>query len=382
MPEDFDGNAVLNAPGGELWLLSNHELTQPRTGDFQGDAPKAACAPGEQRTNDDGDSDGWGSVSRIVLEKDGTTVIRQELIQTGLHNLCAMQLTPWKTYLAHEEFPFLDDPDTRSGWVWEIDPATGFATRLTGMGRFSHEQSAYASNGSWYLTEDDGLYAFLYRFVPDNRRDLRTGELYGLAFNKATMTGVWVGPLNPMNPEADMRSRGHNPEVEGFGKIEGIVGSAGSWGTGGHSVTFAESGTLSSDPGRIWEIEQLGNDGFVRGHIEVEGDWARLSRPDNIRYNDAGDLFIFEDNGSSEFRNHPEARPENQVWIHPRNSDDASELILLASVPFGEGTGPWFSNDGKLLYMAVQDQPVQGSVAQSRVMAIRHPTNWNTRYDR
>jgi secreted PhoX family phosphatase len=50
--------------------------------------------------------------------------------------------TPWKTYLTNEEFPFINDPDLRSGWVWEIDPATGAQTRLTGMGRFSHEQEA------------------------------------------------------------------------------------------------------------------------------------------------------------------------------------------------------------------------------------------------
>ena len=34
MPEDFDANIVFSA-GDETWLLSNHELTQPRPGDFQ-----------------------------------------------------------------------------------------------------------------------------------------------------------------------------------------------------------------------------------------------------------------------------------------------------------------------------------------------------------
>jgi len=36
MPEDFDGNVVFSA-GDETWLISNHELTQPRPGDFQGE---------------------------------------------------------------------------------------------------------------------------------------------------------------------------------------------------------------------------------------------------------------------------------------------------------------------------------------------------------
>ena len=146
MPEDFDANVVFSA-NDETWLISNHELTQPRPGDFQGDAGK--CAVPEQ-TAGDGDSDGSGSVSRIVLAKDGVTVLRRELITTGLHDTCAGAKTPWNTYLTNEEFPFVNDPDKLSGWVWEIDPAMGAEKRLTGMGNFSHEQEARVGK-NWYL---------------------------------------------------------------------------------------------------------------------------------------------------------------------------------------------------------------------------------------
>jgi hypothetical protein len=205
LPEDPDGNVLFQAPSGEMWLLNNHELTQPRPGDFGGDVGK--CHVPEQRPGDD-DSDGWGSVSRLTLDKDGTTVKLVEVITTGLHNLCAAAITPWKTYLTNEEFPFINDPELRSGWVWEIDPETGASKRLTGMGRFSHEQEAYASDGNWYLTDDRGDARFIYKFEPTpDARDLTTGELYGLAFNKATMTGTWIGPLNPLDPDSDMRAR-------------------------------------------------------------------------------------------------------------------------------------------------------------------------------
>ena len=53
MPDDRDGNAVVNAPGGKLWLFGNHELTQPRPGDWQGDFYD--CHVDEQATTDDGD---------------------------------------------------------------------------------------------------------------------------------------------------------------------------------------------------------------------------------------------------------------------------------------------------------------------------------------
>src|SRR5215208_4386391 len=278
MPDDPDGKALFKAPHGVSWLLVQHELTQPRQGDFQGDAGK--CSVPEQTPGDD-DSDGSGSISRLTLAKDGTTVLKAELITTGLHNVCAATITPWKTYLTNEEFPFIVDPELRSGWVWEIDPATGAEKRLTGMGRFSHEQEALAKGG-WYLTDDRGDARFIYRFVPDKKQDLATGKLYGLAFNKATGMGTWIGPLNPLDPDTDMRARGYQPAIWGFTKAEGIVGKHAD-GRGGNAVWFSESGA-GADPGRVWKLDHLGNKNFVTGHVVVQGDWARLGRPDNLRF--------------------------------------------------------------------------------------------------
>jgi secreted PhoX family phosphatase len=376
MPDDFDANFAFNAPGGETWLLSGHELTEPRPGDFQGDAGK--CAVDEQATVDDGDSDGTGSISRLLLGRDGTTVLDRQLITTGLHDLCAGAVTPWNTILVNEEFPFIVDPELRSGWVWEIDPATGAQTKLTGMGRFSHEQEAYA-NGAWYLTDDRGDARFLYKFVPDRHSDLTAGSLYGLAFSKATMTGTWIGPLNPNDPDTDMRSRGYQPATWGFVKHEGIVASASSTGMGGNEVTMSES-SAGSDPGRIWTFQDRG--GVVYGSILVEGDWARLSRPDNLRYTDAGDLLLMEDHSSGDFRANPATGGINQIWLLPRNRSGSENMLLFANLPGGaEPTGPWFSNDNRLLYLSIQDQPRAGA-GTSRLIAIQAPGSFNQPYDR
>jgi secreted PhoX family phosphatase len=371
MPEDFDANIVFSA-GDETWLLSNHELTQPRPGDFQGDAGK--CAVNEQ-TPADADSDGTGSVSRIVLAKDGVTVLRRELITTGLHDNCAAAQTPWKTYLTNEEFPFINDPELRSGWVWEIDPATGAEKRLTGMGRFSHEQEAFAADGSWYLTNDRCNFQYLYKFIPDRRSDLTTGRLYGLFFDRATNTGTWVGPLDPFAPEADMIARVGAPNAtNSFGKAEGIVASASSATRGGNEVTFTESG-FGTDPGRVWRLSDLSQE-VVKGEVIVQGDFGRLSRPDNLRYNDAGDLFIMEDHGSAEFAL---AGGSNEIWVLPRGKTGAENLVRFASMPNRfEPTGPWFSNDNHILYLSVQADPP----FQSRVIAIqRTGGNFNQPYD-
>ena len=378
MPEDPDGKALFKAPHGKSWLLVQHELTQPRAGDFQGDAGK--CFVPEQ-TPGDTDSDGYGSISRLTLGKDGVTVEKAEIITTGLHDLCASGITPWKTYLTNEEFPFIVDPpkppdgEQGSGWVWEVDPETGEQTKLLGMGRFSHEQEAYA-RGAWYLTDDRGDARFIYKFTPNKHQDLTVGRLYGLAFSKASGSGTWVGPLNYKDPDGDMRARGYQPADWGFIKAEGMIANgSGSDTLGGNAVYFSES-SAGADPGRVWELQELGTDGLVLGHVVAEGDWARLGRPDNIRFDDAGDLFIMEDHSASDFARGPTGNV-NQTWILPRHEEGSANLILFANT-VDEATGPWFSTDNKLLYLSIQADPPR----RSHIIAIsRDRGNFNKPYD-
>jgi secreted PhoX family phosphatase len=110
--------------------------------------------------------------------------------------------------------------------------------------------------------------------------------------------------------------------------------------------------------------------------VLVQGDWARLARPDNLRVNDAGDVFFLEDHSSGDF-GQPGTGNMNEIWILPRDGDGASDLILFANLPNRfEPTGPWFSFDNELLYLSVQADPPN----QSRLIAIRHPGNFNQPY--
>ncbi|MEZ5092065.1 alkaline phosphatase PhoX [Nocardioides sp.] len=361
MPSDFDSNQLVRGAHGQVQLLTAHELTKPVPGDYQGDAGK--CAVPEQATTDDGDSDGWGSVSRLTLGRDGTTVKRSELIATGLHNLCAGVLTPRGTFLVNEEFPFLDDPEQRSGWVWEIDPKTGAATKLTGMGRMSHEQEV-RSHGAWYLTDDRGNFQFLYKFVPDRQRDLTTGQLYGLNFDRATNTGSWVPIDDPANAEAEMAAKVGVPDAtNSFWKHEGIIKAK-----HGNGVVFSESAS-SSDPGRVWHLRDTRHG--VVASVLLEGDFAKLSRPDNLRYDRAGNLYVFEDNGSALANS--DTGGNNEVYVLPKGTLGSDSLVKLATVrDGGEGTGPIFSRNGKLLYLSIQDQE-QPDGSDGRVIAIHLP---------
>lgn len=240
------------------------------------------------------------------------------------------------------------------------------------MGRFSHEQEARVGE-NWYLTNDRGNYQYLYKFVPDQAKDLTTGRLYGLVFDRATNTGHWVGPLDPFTPEADMAARvGPPTAANSFEKAEGMLKAP-----GGHAVVFSESGALPN-PGNIWKLTDL-NQKTVHGRIIVAGEFARMARPDNIRFTDAGDLFIMEDHGSSDFAQ-PGTGGMNQVWVLPRGETGAENLELFAALPNRfEPTGPWFSNDNRILYLSIQADPP----FQSRVIAIqRTGGNFNQPYDR
>lgn len=364
MPEDPDANVLTPAIGGGWWLTTAHELTEPRPGDFQGDAGKAAVD--EQAVADDGDSDGWGSVTRLRLSPNGRRVLEADVITTGLHNLCAGDLTPWGTMLVNEEFPFRDDPERRSGWAWEVDPVTGHATRLTGMGRFSHEQQALGGDGAWYLTDDRGDFRFLYRFVPNSRFNLVNGRLYGLAFDRTSGHGTWVGPLDYNDPHADMVARGYDPAVAGFDKIEGIIA-----GPHRRSLYMSESGATGK-PGAVWRFTQLSDQG-LDGRIVLEGDFAALSHPDNLRFTPGGDLLVLEDNGSDLGRQ-PATGGRNQVWLFPRGRAHGGRVFAVVQATSGgdeepvggEPTGPWFHPNGRIMYLSIQADP-------SYILAIKGP---------
>jgi secreted PhoX family phosphatase len=168
-----------------------------------------------------------------------------------------------------------------------------------------------------------------------------------------------------MRPEADMAARvGPPTAANSFNKHEGIVKAK-----RGNGVVFSESAS-GSDPGRIWQLEDR-EDG-VRGTVLAEGDFTKMSRPDNLRYDREGNLFIFEDNGSALDTN-PSTGGNNEVYVLPKGETGAENLQKFATVQKGgEGTGPWFSRNGKLLYLSIQDQE-QPDGTGSRVIAIHVP---------
>ncbi len=109
-----------------------------------------------------------------------------------------------------------------------------------------------------------------------------------------------------------------------FNKHEGIVKAK-----RGNGVVFSESAS-GSDPGRVWHLSDRKSG--VKGTVLAEGDFSKMSRPDNLRYDRSGNLLIFEDNGSALDTN-PATGGNNEVYVLPKGTDGLGEPAQVRHDP-------------------------------------------------
>ena len=108
--------------------------------------------------------------------------------------------TPWGTILASEEVnpsaqPDPDVPQATAGLVYEIDPNTGASVVRPALGSMAHEGIRFGKDGNVYMATDDDP-GYIYKFVPDKKGNLSSGQLYALEITQdlgdRTGNGVWV----------------------------------------------------------------------------------------------------------------------------------------------------------------------------------------------
>jgi hypothetical protein len=108
--------------------------------------------------------------------------------------------TPWGTILAAEETSpsALKDPaypNAVGGHVYEIDPESGAARALAAVGARAHEGIRFDREGNLYGISERSP-GYIYKFVPERKRDLTKGTLYVLKLTQdlgdRTGWGDWV----------------------------------------------------------------------------------------------------------------------------------------------------------------------------------------------
>lgn len=322
---------------------------------------------------------------------------------------CAGGVTPWGTVLSCEEnyqdftgdyvyekgqkkfvegwvkwYEFYERPPEHYGWVVEVNPFTGAAKKLTGLGRFSHESATVwvAPDGRCVVySGDDKADECIYKFIASKPGSLEEGELFVANIEK----GEWISLSWDKNPlikknfssatEALIRTRDAAHLVGGsrLDRPEDIEI---------HPFTKAVYATLTNNKkkgnfmGSILKIEEKEANPlsmkFKASTFMAGGESTGFACPDNMVFDKRGNLWMTCDM-SDESMHKPPYTPfgNNSLFFIPTAGKYAGKAYRVAAAPVGaEFTGPCFSPDFETLFLSVQ-HPGEGTTDLSKPVS-----NW------
>jgi len=291
-----------------------------------------------------------GAVTVTDLWTGATSLVDQ---QSHYEALDGIVWTPWHTLLFAEEriVASLRDPrvpDAVGGLVYEYDPRSGVTTPRPAVGARSHEGLRFDAQGNLYgISEStpgvNGSGA-IYKFVPDRRGDLSSGQLYVLKVLDPSRTGeaVWV-PLDRQAVQVNSDAPAIAAGATGWGRPEDIEISTSSGTTKGGNVMYVTS--TSED--LVLRIELDGDRAYVTNFVQEGVNVTGLNNPDNLALDNQGNVYIVEDNGPGDIF---------VARVRGGNERVAQEVALFASLSdcAGEPTGLYFDRNGKTAWVHVQ----------------------------
>lgn len=307
-----------------------------------------------------------GAVTRLDLETGVSTLVDK---QSHYEALDGIVWTPWGTLLFAEErivASFKDPrvPNAVGGLVYEYDPATGVSLPLPAVGARSHEGLRFDPQGNLYgISEStpgvNGSGA-IYKFVPDRRGDLSSGQLYALKVLDASRTGaaIWV-PLNRQAVQVNSDAAAIAAGATGWGRPEDLELSTSTGNnSGGSQVMYV----VSTSENLVLRIALKGDEAFVSNYVEGGVNAVGFEDPDNLALDPHGNLYIAED------------RSQGDIWVARKaggNSTRPAEVVRFASLSdcSAEPTGIYFDRNGKTLFVNVQH--AGGALANDLTIAIR-----------
>lgn len=315
----------------------------------------------------------------------------------GTLSNCSGGITPWNTFLTCEEnydncfgeikydkdgiptrIPsnyygwekFYNHSPEHYGWVVEINPKDGSAQKHVALGRFAHECcTLYELEDKCVVayTGDDKNSEHLYKFISSKPSSLKEGTLYVADTEK----GKWLAldwenePLLKANfknqTEVLIRARDaakilgatelNRPEDIEIDPITGNV-----------FVSLTNNKPKGDFHGSILKIEETNGKydslTFKASTFIAGGEENGFSCPDNLAFDMSGNLWITSDmSGSSMNRGDKPymSFKNNSLFVIPRYGKDEGKVIRVVTAPTdAELTGPWFSPDGKTLFLSVQ----------------------------
>lgn len=324
-----------------------------------------------------------GQVSVTDLE---TGVTRVLVARADWNRMDGIVWTPWRTLLTAEEMrperqPSTPDPlvpQAQAGLVYEVDPETGATVPRPALGAKAHEGIRLDPQGHVYGISETAPTTivtppatpenpnpvprrapggYIFKFVPDRRGDLSSGQLYALKIVAPTgdRTGeaIWV-PLDRALVQVDADVAATLAGATGYARPEDveIATSTGNNRSGSNILYVAVT-----DEHRVLRIdlrEQGGgpdhltafvSDYVVRG-VNAPADF---SNPDNLALDKNGNLYITEDTLTP---------PGMDIWVaipDAGNHESAARTVRFASLTDceAEPSGIYFDRSGRTLFVNV-----------------------------
>lgn len=291
-----------------------------------------------------------GAVTVTDLVTGVTSLVDQ---QSHYESLDGIVWTPWHTLLFAEEriVASFDDPrvpNAVGGLVYEYDPSTGVTTPRPAVGVRSHEGLRFDAQGNLYgiseSTPGQNGSGAIYKFVPDRRGDLSSGQLYVLKVADASRTGnaVWA-PLDRDEVQVNSDAAAIAAGATGWGRPEDVeISTSGGSTKGGHVMYVT-----STSEALVLRIELNGDKAYVSNFMQEGVNVSGLNNPDNLALDNQGNVYVIEDNGPGDIF---------IARVKSGNERVAQDVALFASLSdcAAEPTGMYFDRAGKTAWVHIQ----------------------------
>jgi uncharacterized protein len=311
-----------------------------------------------------------GMVSVTDLQTGETRVLAQRIYWDRLDGLV---WTPWGTLLTGEEMrpgrlPSVADPrvpQALAGLMYELDPVTGEDVPLPALGARAHEGMRIDPQGNVYGISETAPTTvingaprpggYVFKFVPDRRGDLTSGQLYALKVTAPngdrTGEAEWI-PLDREAVQIDADAAATSAGATGYSRPEDVematsTGNA----RGGAQILFV----AVTDEHRILRIDLREPAGSAEHETALVSDYVRrgvnapvdFTNPDNLALDKNGNLYITEDTITP---------PGMDIWVavaDPTGTLAAARTVRFASLTdcTAEPSGIYFDKSGTTLYV-------------------------------
>ena len=302
-------------------------------------------------------------VSVTDLETGATTMLVQ---RTDWGSLDGIAWSPWGTVLIGEE--------RSGGKIWELDPVTLALNARPALGLKSHEGIRVDPQGNVYSISETNP-GFIFRFVPDRRGDLTSGQTYALQVTNPTGDRVgeaqWI-PLDRAAVQVDANAAAVAAGATGYNRPEDVELATSTGGNGGGSNVLYVAVTGRSNPtdNRVIAIDLREASGgsdhataFVYDYVKwgVNAVQGEFEMPDNLALDRAGNLYIAEDPATA-----PTTNRGDDIWVATPSTggqhQPAASVVRFASLTDcnAEPTGIYFDIRSNALLVHAQHRGGDG----------------------